>query len=144
MTPKTIDDVRAEVNKLASVIGAPLDQLPSYGTSLDFGAPHIEVDMKGYHWVVVERGVEFERETFLDLDGLLYVVFEYVTFSMANDYEVQHRVADDDSRRILFRRQLELLGQLNPGWARRRELDIQEILQRRPYMDNRNGGMRIG
>jgi hypothetical protein len=78
-----LDAVRKRVEALARVIDAPVDSLPTYGHSADFGRPHIEVDSGNYHYVVCERGEELEREVFLDEGGLLYRIFRSVSFDMA-------------------------------------------------------------
>ncbi len=102
-------------------IRAPDALLPTYGFSEDSARPHIEVSADGaMHWVVCERGVEQDRRRTHDPDELLYWIFESVTFSMACDFEVSHRIANEDFRRQLFAHQLGLLGTLHAGWRERR------------------------
>lgn len=48
--------------------------------------------------VVVERGIEWERRKTNDLDKLLYWIFANLTFSMAVEYELAHRVEGQDFR----------------------------------------------
>src|SRR5258706_3965946 len=111
--------IRSEVSRRALSIGASGYVLPTYGQSEDAARPHIEADGRGYHYVVVERGQELKRVTTQDLDDLLYAVFEGVTFSLACDYELSHRQEKVDSRRLLFAKQLELLGRLEQRWRLR-------------------------
>jgi hypothetical protein len=132
----TLDEIKARVDQLASRVGASGNILPTYGRTEDGARPHVEVDPHGYHYVIVERGQELERLTTSDLDELLYTIFKGITFSLAIDYELKHRMEDQDCRRILFRRQVELLLALSPRWGERELLDHKQILQQHPYDDN--------
>ena len=117
----TLRTIHEQVDRLAAIIGAPSNSLPTYGRSAQSGLPHVEVTSDGQmHFVVCERGVEFERWTTLNPDQLLYWVFQSVTFSMACDYELRHRIEGEDFRRQLFAHQLQLLHRLNPTWRVRR------------------------
>lgn len=129
---KTMDAVRGRVEQLAGSISAPADHLPTYGKSSDSARPHIEIDDR-YHWIVVERGEELERRSTLILHQLLYWVFASVTFSMACDYELTHRRRGEDVRRIIFRRQLELLRSLDPSWAKLRAAELAVTLAAHPF-----------
>lgn len=132
---KNLSEIEAEVNRLAAKIGASGYILPTYGHTEDGARPHIESDARGYHYVVVERGQELRRDTTRDLDELLYQIFESVTFSLACEYELAHRVAGQDSRRLLFAWQIKLLSALSPSWAEREVRDHQRILQQHPFKD---------
>ncbi|HUK90185.1 MAG TPA: Imm63 family immunity protein [Blastocatellia bacterium] len=131
----SLDEIEYEVERLAAVIGASARALPTFGRSEDGARPHIEVDGSHYHYVVVERGEELRRETTSSLDELLYYVFEAVTFSMAMNYEAAHRVESQDCRRLIFRRQIELLSQLSPEWAETESRDHDRILREHPFDD---------
>lgn len=133
---KFIPNVKDEVDRLAAIIGATdHPSLPTYGYTRDAGYSHVEVDARGYHLVTVERGEELERITTNDLDDLLYHIFDDVTFSLASDYELAHRIEGQDSRRILFQKQFELLSQLSPQWGERGRQEIQGILRESPFDD---------
>ncbi|WP_187262847.1 Imm63 family immunity protein [Pontibacter beigongshangensis] len=71
------------VESLARKINAPDYVLPTYIKSEGFARPHIEKHGSEYHWVVVERGQEFERRKTTDLKELLFWIFDSVTFAMA-------------------------------------------------------------
>lgn len=134
LTP-TLQQIEEQVNTLAAKIDAPFDLLPTYGYTRDFAWPHIEVNHNGMHYVIVERGKEIERITTQDIDELLFRIFSVVTFTIAGKYELQHRVNTQDSRRILFTRQEELLGMLKPAWQQREQAAHTAILQRYPFDD---------
>jgi hypothetical protein len=131
----TLSEIKPMVDQLAERIGAPQNSLPTYGYSTQTGCPHIEVDSRGYHYVVAERGNEFMRHTTLDLDELLYDIFQSVTFGIACTYELDHRINDRDSRRIYFERQEQLLSQLNSSWGERRRFEHGQILRQHPFDD---------
>ena len=76
-----------------------------------------------------ERGEEHERRSTLDLDELLYWIFGRVTYIEAVDYERKNRIDSEDFRRLLFQRQLELLGRLNPRWLDRYRGERAELLR---------------
>jgi hypothetical protein len=125
----TLDDIHGEVDRLAQLIGPPQDLLPSYGISRDFGYPHIEVNGALMSYVVMERGQDIDRHSSVDLDDILYWVFQSVTFSMAVKWEVAHRVAGQDFRRLMWTKQFELLDVLNPHWTARCRRDLGDRLE---------------
>lgn len=135
MTLIDLKEIKKEVDSLAQIIKVPDEHLPTYDYSKDFGYPHVEVDKKGYHYVVVERGEELERKSTNDLKELLYWIFDHATFSMAIKYELDNRIEDKDSRRISFKKQEELLAILNPSWCDRKKLEHKEILKKHPFDD---------
>jgi hypothetical protein len=131
----TLSEIKTEVERLAARIKASGYVLPTYGRSEDGARPHIEVDARGYHYVVVERGQELTRLTTSDPDELLFNVFESITFSLASEYELAHRVERQDCRRILFRRQIELLSVLSPHWGERQARSHEQTLRQHPFDD---------
>jgi len=132
----TLEDIKALVDKFAEKINAPERHFPTYGYSNDGAQPHIEVDKNGQlYYVIVERGEELRRDVALDTDDLLYRIFADITFSMAVEYEVNHRVKEEDFRRQLFAKQEELLGKLNDKWRQRQQEKHQAILRSYPFDD---------
>ena len=131
----TLDEIRVEVERLAGIIGAPGTELPTYGYSEQSGRPHIEVDERGYCYVVAERGTEFSRDRTTDLDELLYVVFKSVTRQSAREFAMKHRVIGQDSRRPLFKHQLEVMSILSPMWAERLAEFYKGVLREYPFDD---------
>lgn len=132
----SFDHIREQVNLLAASINAPQQLLPTYGCTVDGAHPHIEIDDNGrYHYVIVERGEELSREIAADTSDLLFMIFSAVTFSMACEYELRHRRKNEDPRRQLFSKQLELLGLLREEWKMREQKEQEPILQRHPFND---------
>jgi len=130
----SLGQLRTRINRLARKIEAPRQHLPTYGHSQDFGRPHIESD-QAYHFVVVERGQEWERRTTRDLDELLYWVFSSVTFGMASEFELRNRIPNADFRRALFRKQLDLLGNLDEKWRAQAKAELVLTLSNHPFSD---------
>ena len=133
---KSLTEIKADVDRLAAMIGATgYHALPTYGHTEDFARPHIEVDSHGYHFVVVERGQVLDRFTTREPDDLLCRIFQGVTFSLAIDYELAHRIETQDCRRLGFQRQVELLSQLSKRWAEREAEEHERILREHPFDD---------
>jgi hypothetical protein len=126
----SLERIKAEIDQLATKIGAPADTLPTYGRTIDGAHPHIEFDGAHYHFVVVERGKEFQRVTG-DADAVLYRVFETVTHQLA----VAAARGKDRFRERLFAHQLALFGQLNEDWRARCAAEIDDILKRAPLVN---------
>lgn len=140
---RTLAEIEAEMRRLGARIGAGDGALPTFGHSDDFARPHVEVDEAGYHWVVVERGQERERVTTRDLDALLERHFRGVTFGLATDHELRHRVPMTDGRRMIFARQIELLERLSPAWAEREAARHAAVLRAHPFDDRSDLRVRV-
>jgi hypothetical protein len=132
----SLDHIERSVRELAQTIHAPDWMLPTFGHSEDGARPHLEIDPSGrMHYVVVERGNELERRTFVELDELMFHVFSEVSFSLAGPFELAHRDPRQDCRRLIFAKQLELLGALSSAWAEREAAVHVGILARAPFVD---------
>jgi hypothetical protein len=103
------------------------------------GSAHVEVAADAYCYVVTERGTELERRRTRDPEELRYWLLSDVVFSLASEYELKHRIAGQDFRRLLFQKQVDLMGQLNPGWSERRTQEIQGTLSTHAYDDIARG-----
>ena len=133
---KNLTEIKLEIGRLAGLVDAGEELLPSCGHSEGSGRPHIEVDASGYHYIESERGHEFDRWTTRELDELLYAVFRSVTFQMACEYELRHRVPEQDSRRQIFSRQIGLMSTLSAKWSERLSREKEKIIGLFPFDDN--------
>lgn len=133
---KNLAEIKLEIERLSKLVHAGQELLPSYGYSDGSGRPHIEVDASGYHYVESERGHEFDRWSTKELDELLYAVFRSVTFQMACEYELRHRVPEKESRRVIFLRQIGLMSTLSEKWAERLSREQEKIVRLFPFDDN--------
>jgi hypothetical protein len=132
---KTLQEIEKEVAKLARRVRASLLDMPTYGASRDGAHPHVEVKDGLYHYVVVERGEEGDRQSSADFDDLVYWIFKSVTHNMAFFPEDMARIVDQDCRRVAFQKQIMLMKRLGPKMGERLERDIAEILRQAPYDD---------
>jgi len=126
---KTLGEVKSQIEKLAGQAGIPSELIPSFG-KLSGSNAEVFVEKDKYHFIA--NGNEASTN---DSDELIYIVFQEMTKQMGYIYEVEHRDSKSDSRRIAFRRQLELLENLNLDWKKRREKEIEELLKWYPYND---------
>ncbi len=131
---KTLSEIKAEVDRLAKIIEAGPDLNLTYGHRED-EVPNVEVDERGYHLVVIERGQVQSWFITRDLDDLLYHIFKNVTSGVAMGYELVHRIETQDGRRLAFPKRVELLSQLSQNWGRRGAQEQKEILQEHPFDD---------
>lgn len=123
------EQIQEYLNKYAKIISAPANLFPTFESSEQTGRPHIEVDNKGnLHYVVCERGKEYERKTTKELNELLFWGFQSITHTMAFDYELKHRIEHQDCRIIAFKKQEELLEQINKEWADTLKLKHEKLL----------------
>jgi hypothetical protein len=99
------------------------------------GYAHVEFLGSVYQYVVTERGSELERRTAASADEVMYWLAQDASFELAWSYEVRHRVTNQDCRRLLFAKQVELLASANPLWAARRAEEHQQILKAHPFRD---------
>ena len=111
-----LDQIRAEIARLAREYDVPEDELPTFGRSDGNGRPHIEAEPGRYHYVHSERGSENERFTTDSKEELFYRVFADATSIMSIEY-ARKRQGWGDFRRPMFRRQLELLRGMRAEWA---------------------------
>ncbi len=119
-------------------IVSPFNYLPEFEYQTIDCTPYIQVSVGRtplYHYINRERGRLIRHDKTTNLDDLLYWTFSDITFPVALKYELNHRDVTKDFRRILFRKQECLLGQLNPEWRRICEYRHREILKEHPYDD---------
>ena len=127
--------LRARIRAAAERLGADEAKLPTYGASDHTGRPHVEADADGYHYVVCERGTEFERATSTDAEEIAFLACRDMAFEMACERELATRVPDQDSRRRIFAIELELLRQVDAAWADRVRAENERILAEHPFRD---------
>jgi hypothetical protein len=133
--PRELMEVRRRVDELAQVIGAPESSLPTYGETQDGARPHIEIRDGLLYFVVIERGAELVHEPYPRLDQLLERIFSAVTSEMASTFEARNRRSGEDFRRQMFALNIAYLSKLNPDWAARERLRLNEVLRAHPFTD---------
>jgi len=132
----SISTIRRKVREYGKKINAPSHILTVYTSSNEFGTPHIEIDEKGYSYVVRERGREHERKQTKDIILLLYWIMNSIVFIMASDYELNNRKENEDFRRQLFAKEIELMEKLDLKFALWKKEELDKILEKYPYDDD--------
>lgn len=99
------------------------------------GSAHAEQIGKSYFFVVTERGTEFERRQTIDPDELLSWFVRGLTGDLAREWELNNRVPHQDSRRLWFRKHIELLNDINEAWAAAQENQYIQVLAKHPFDD---------
>lgn len=106
----SISTIRKKVRELGKKINAPSHLLTVRTATDGLGTPHIEIDKTGYNYVVSEWGQEYKRKQTKDISTLLYWIMKDIVFTMASDYELEHRNPNEDSRRQLFAKIIEQMS----------------------------------
>lgn len=125
-----------KIKLLGETIDAPKRLLDGFEKQNQYAQPYIEYKFPFYYLITSENGRELERQKFQDADMLLYSVFEKITFEMALEYEVMHRIPLQDTRRLLFSHQLKLMEKLSLKWKNQLQNKIIEIVKHNPYQDH--------
>jgi hypothetical protein len=127
-----IEAVQLEIERILTIIrnAITIDHLPrniageplpltmnryvSFDSAYGDATPMIQWDGANYHLVVEERGSEYER-SIGDMNTTLRHLFSGVTFNLASNYEVHHRV-EPYTPRAIHAEQLRLLALLDTAW----------------------------
>ena len=131
----TLATLGKQYREIAEKLGAPEYYCRFATTPQHDGSPHIEVIGDQFHFVVTERGSEFERRKTTDPQDILFWLVSGLTFGMACEWELKHRIEGEDSRRQLFQKQIDLLSQVNQDWAERMRESCKKILEEHPFED---------
>ncbi|APW38797.1 hypothetical protein RD110_17595 [Rhodoferax koreense] len=134
MTP--IDRIRNAVNQYGVRIGIPVGKLKVYDSPQVDGTPYINISENIFSYIIEERGCIFEKRETSDFNTLLYWLMSDVVFTMASNYELNHRVPHQDSRRVIFSTELKLMQALEESWNLKKKNEIEDNLEKSPYIDN--------
>lgn len=90
-----------------------------------------------YHYVSVgdRGGIDDEIEA-SNIEDILYKIYSAITFNEAVKFAMVNREKDRDWRRILFKKQLELLRCIGEIYYQKRKEELEIILLASPYKDN--------
>lgn len=134
-----IEEIKNEVLTIGAKIGideksllypafSPPDKVFNEGAS-------IYVTSTQYHYIIMERGREIKHYKSESLEDILYPLFRSITLALATKYELDHRNINEDSRKLRWKKQLELLETINVEFCDMRKKEIEEILKIAPYKD---------
>jgi hypothetical protein len=88
-----------------------------------------------YHYRYVERGVIQRHDITQNLLEITYWAIEPKIFSMAVHYERKHRINNQDSRRIIFQKELQFFEALGDNYREKAKSEINKILKTHPFQD---------
>lgn len=135
----SLEEVENIIFKMSNKISVSKDSalLPMFSKTKDVFSEgeSIYVDDK-YHYIMMERGQVYKHYESEELEEILYPLFKNITFSLAQEYEFNHRKANEDFRRLMWKKQLKLLRKINKNFAEERKKEIEEILTISPYNDD--------
>ena len=134
--PDAIEQLREKFKAICLCLDSPH---PHHTAAQDNGAAHVEVVAGIYSYVITERGTEVARRRSANPDEVLYWLTSDVAFGIASQFELAHRVKGQDTRRLLFSKQLELMARVDAQWGARKQLELQAILAKHPYVDGVDG-----
>ena len=132
-----IEEIRNRVVKIGAQIG--LDETSSLYPA--FSEPDkifnegksIYVTATQYHYIIMDRGRVAKHYKSEKIEDILYLLFDSITLTLASRYELEHRNVNEDSRKLRWKKQLELLETIDMGFADIRRKEIEEILKISPY-----------
>lgn len=128
--------IESELHRLAELIGTQPNQLPTVDDNQNFARPNISFSSDGtLYYEAYERGEQLFSIPAFDLEHLMFMAFKDTTFSMAVEHERKNRNPNEDFRRQLFSKQVELMRTLNSDWAERTQMEIDATLRTAPFND---------
>lgn len=132
---RSISTLKAAYYDIARRLNAPRRYVRFATTPQHDGSPHIESNGNEFAYVITERGEEYERRQTTNGDDILYWLVRDLTRDMASEYELSHRISTADSRRMFFKKHVELLGIINRDWQARKESEYEAVLEQHPFHD---------
>ena len=131
-----IYQIEETVTAMAQRINAPAWAVPTFHFSEQLGRPHIEASALGYSYVIAERGEEYSRQHTTNFRELLYWIFKSVSFEMACQWELQNRKKQEDFRRQLFAKQIQIMKEVDEEFAVKLQAENEAILTYAPFNDS--------
>lgn len=101
----------------------------------DYEGTFIYSDVKGYHYVYMEKNSVQVHRVMQDVFDICYLVLECYVFHYADDYAACHYEEGKDYRRPLFENERKLWKLLDERGYERKCKEIAEILEKYPYVD---------
>lgn len=121
MSPEEIED---ELRRIAQIVGAKSDQLPTVCRLQGGGRPNIEISGDGtLSYEAYERGIQVYCYTFTVLDELMYHTFKEIVPQMANVYATEMEANGQDFYKVFFAKKIELMGKVKTEWGKRMEAE---------------------
>lgn len=74
-----IKNLRLKYKSMIEIIGTDSKKWQLNTTPRHDGSPHVEINGEAYHYVITERGSEYQRDIIFNIDELLYLLIRNVT-----------------------------------------------------------------
>lgn len=117
-------------------INCELDVYFGNGTTNNVEGTYTYSDETGYHYVYTEKGNINSHKITDNLFEISYWIYANQAFKISLIYAKNHRKNNQDFRRVLFAKEIELLGLIGENYRKRGEIEVDEILKVAPYNDN--------
>ena len=86
-----------------------------------------------YHYLFTEKGRIVKHKQCTNEEELLWDVLEIVAGDLAMQYAMKNRVENEDFRKKLFEREIELFSLFGDAFRQRKITEISRILRAAPY-----------
>ena len=129
----SLEHVAKEINRLFKLLPAnrPIGYYLAFGNPVGDEISTIVIDSHGYNYVFSERGRE-TRDTTEDISELLYWVFKDIIISISHEYVAMPGYS---LKRTWYKFQLELLRKINPEFAEKRKIEMNNSIEKFPFDD---------
>ena len=97
----------------------------------------VYIDDNKYHYVVQDHGRISQQYEGTDVNDILYPMFKDIVWPMSVASEKKYFSDDVDFRRLLWKKQLELLKVVNPDFAAKYLKEIKVVLKDHPFDDGK-------
>ncbi|MHA3116376.1 hypothetical protein E0H86_10710 [Acinetobacter sp. ANC 4635] len=129
----TFLEIQSKVDQICQKIG--LEKRRLWNSVQNDGNPYISIQEDNYWYISAERGeIYFDKKT-NNFEELCYWIMDDFISSYSYKFELKNRVREQDFRRIVFSKQIELFGLISDEWKSRKEESIKQILKRSPFND---------
>jgi len=103
------------------------------------GQEHIEFSDDGIvSLITTERGNTTNKRSTDSKDELFYWIFADEAFAKGWGYSMTYRAGGEDFRRAAFKHALAEISKLSDRWAKRFEIEIEDILKEHPFVDDKS------
>lgn len=135
----TLEEVENKIFEIGNKLGLDDDSIlyPRFSkTSQVFSeGTTIYISDSKYHFITMDRGQVRKHIYSKDINVILYELFKNITANLARKFELENRKENIDSRRIWWKKQLELLNTINPSFSITRKKEMDDILKISPFRD---------
>ncbi|WP_353949239.1 Imm63 family immunity protein [Sporolactobacillus sp. Y61] len=125
--------MKKEINPKIKTLNYYSNEIYFSHPNLGYDGSYIYSDAQGYHYVETERGEKTTHKVTDDVFEISYWVLEPIVSEIAFNFESKNRVYGEDSRKLAFRKKLELFSLIGENFKKREEIEQSEILKRVPY-----------